>query len=128
MDEKRPTSKTTGRWQRTAQTFKALGHPSRLFLVDHLAQGECCVCELTALVGADVSTVSRHLAVLREAGIVADERRGSQVFYRIATPEALALLRGADEVALLALEREGVFAAPLAAECRDVVGDQETAS
>lgn len=127
MDERHPTSEATGRWRHTARVLKALGHPTRLFLVDHLAEGECCVCELTALVGADVSTVSRHLAVLREAGIVADERRGSQVFYRIAAPGALDLLRGADEVALLALEREGVLAGPLAAERREVSGSQESA-
>lgn len=111
MDARRSTSDAFGpigpiaRWRCTAQVLKALGHPSRLLLVDHLVQGECCVCELTALVGADVSTVSRHLAVLREAGIVADERRGSQVFYRIAAPGALDLVRGADEVAHRALAR-----------------------
>lgn len=128
MDRTPFTSEEVGRWRRTAQVLKALGHPSRLFLVDHLAQGECCVCELTALVGADVSTVSRHLAVLREAGIVADERRGSQVFYRIAAPGALDLLRGADEVALLALEREAALAGPVAAERHGASGALETAS
>lgn len=128
MDERHSTSKAVGRWRRTAQVLKALGHPSRLLLVDHLAQGECCVCELTALVGADVSTVSRHLALLRQAGIVADERRGSQVFYRIAAPGALDLLRGADEVALLALERDVALAGPLAAERHGASGAPETAS
>jgi len=128
MDENRSTSETLDRWRRTAQVLKALGHPSRLLFVDHLAQGECCVCELTALVGADVSTVSRHLAVLREAGIVADERRGSQVFYRIAAPGALGLLRGADEVALRALERDAAQAGPLAAKHRGRSGAPEAAS
>ncbi len=66
--------------------IKALGHPSRLFIVDELAHGERCVCELTAMVGADISTVSKHLALLREAGIVLDERRGQQVFYRLRVP------------------------------------------
>jgi ArsR family transcriptional regulator len=72
---------------RRAQIAKALAHPSRLLIVDELLRhGERCVCELTKLVGADMSTVSRHLAVLRVAGIVADEKRGQQVFYRLGTP------------------------------------------
>ena len=71
------------RYEQRASIFKALAHPTRLFIVDELASGERCVCELTAMVGADISTVSRHLAVLREAGIIEDEKRGQQVFYRL---------------------------------------------
>ena len=66
--------------------MKALAHPSRLFMVDVLSQGERCVCELTEMVGADVWTVSKHLAVLRAAGIVADEKRGMQVHYTLNMP------------------------------------------
>jgi len=73
-----------------ARIFKALGHPTRLFLVEVLAEGERCVCELTAMVGADVSTVSRHLGVLKQAGILEDEKRGAQVFYRLRVPCVLA--------------------------------------
>jgi DNA-binding transcriptional ArsR family regulator len=67
-----------------ADVFKALGHPSRLLIVDVLTHGERCVADLTDLIGCDTSTVSNHLSVLRNAGIVTDERRGQQVFYRIA--------------------------------------------
>jgi ArsR family transcriptional regulator len=74
------------RYQTRARVMKALAHPTRLFIVDELAVGPRCVCELTALIGADVSTVSKHLLVLRNAGIVADERRGAQVFYELRTP------------------------------------------
>jgi len=73
-------------YRRRARIVKALAHPTRLFLTDELSRGERCVCELTRMVGADVSTVSRHLALLREAGIVADDKRGQQVFYRLRTP------------------------------------------
>jgi ArsR family transcriptional regulator len=66
--------------------MKALAHPSRLFIVDELSRGERCVCELTEMIGADVSTVSKHLAVLKQAGVVLDERRGQQVFYRLRVP------------------------------------------
>lgn len=69
-----------------AKVLKALAHPSRLFMVDELSRGERCVCELTEMVGADMSTVSKHLSVLKSAGIVADEKRGMQVYYRLKTP------------------------------------------
>lgn len=66
-----------------AAVLKALAHPSRLFMVDELSRGERCVCELTAMVGADISTVSKHLSVLKQAGIVSDRKEGLQVFYRL---------------------------------------------
>ena len=66
-----------------ADVFKALGHASRLLIVDALAHGERCVADLTELIGCDTSTVSNHLSILRNAGLVADERRGQQVFYRL---------------------------------------------
>jgi len=69
-----------------AVVIKALAHPSRLLIVDELGKGERCVCELTELVGSDISTVSKHLSVLKRAGIVQDEKRGLQVFYRLRFP------------------------------------------
>lgn len=69
-----------------AQVFKALAHPGRLLMVDELSRGERCVCELAALVGSEMPTVSRHLAQLKHAGIVEDDKRGAQVFYRLVTP------------------------------------------
>ena len=72
--------------ERRTQVMKALAHPSRLLMVDALAAGELCVCELQALVGADLSTVSKHLSLLKAAGIVEDSKRGNMVFYRLAMP------------------------------------------
>lgn len=69
-----------------ARVLKAMAHPSRLLIIEELEQSERCVCDLTEMVGADVSTVSKHLAVLRQAGIVLDEKRGNQVFYRLRVP------------------------------------------
>ena len=69
-----------------AKIFKALGHPSRLLMVDALRKGELCVCDLQELVGADMSTISRHLSVLREAGVVSSDRRGTSIYYRLAMP------------------------------------------
>lgn len=71
------------RFEQRAAIFKALAHPTRLFIVDELSRGERCVCELTAMVKADISTVSRHLALLRQAGIIEDDKRGQQVFYSL---------------------------------------------
>jgi ArsR family transcriptional regulator len=66
--------------------MKALAHPTRLFIVDQLAERERCVQELAEMVEADVSTVSRHLSQLRSVGIIADEKRGTQVFYSLRVP------------------------------------------
>lgn len=74
------------RYEARARIIKALGHASRLMMVDELSRGERCVCELRELVGADLSTVSKHLSVLRNAGIVEDDKRGVQVFYRLKVP------------------------------------------
>ena len=58
-----------------------------MFIVDELSRsGERCVCELTEMIGADISTVSKHLTVLRNVGVISDEKRGNQVFYRLRVP------------------------------------------
>ena len=79
-------TKTRARFKAQAQVFKALAHPGRLLMLDELSRGERCVCELAELVGSEMPTVSRHLSVLRNAGIVDDDKRGAQVFYRLVTP------------------------------------------
>ncbi len=78
--------KTQARFEARAQIIKAMAHPTRLFIVDELSRHERCVCELTEMVGADVSTVSKHLSLLRNVGIAEDEKRGSQVFYKLKMP------------------------------------------
>ncbi len=82
--------------RRRAKVFKALGQPTRLFMALELGRGERCVCELQELVGADMSTISKHLSVLREANLVVDERRGSQVFYSLAAPCVLSFMNCID--------------------------------
>lgn len=74
------------RLQSRANILKALAHPSRLLIVEELAKGERCVCELQKMIGSDISTVSKHLAVLKKAGLVHDDKRGLQVFYRLLSP------------------------------------------
>ena len=75
-----------------AQVFKALGHPVRLRMVRLLAAGERCVCDLTQEVGFDISTVSKHLAVLVQAGVLIGDKRANKVFYRLRTPCVLEVI------------------------------------
>lgn len=91
-------AKTQARFEARARVLKALAHPSRLFMVDVLSRGERCVCELTEMVGSDMSTISKHLSVLRSAGIVADEKRGMQVYYTLKMPCVLRFFDCVSEV------------------------------
>lgn len=93
-----------------AQIMKALAHPTRLFVVDELSKGERCVCDLTDMIGADISTVSKHLSVLKQAGIVEDEKRGVQVWYRLRVPCILNFFGCVEDVlkANVALARQAV--------------------
>jgi ArsR family transcriptional regulator len=76
-------ARTRARYEARARILKALAHPTRLFIVEELARGERCVCELQEMIGADMSTVSKHLARLKTAGVVEDDKRGAQVFYSL---------------------------------------------
>lgn len=67
-----------------AAIFKALGHPSRLMMVDALRDGEKCVCDLQKVIGDDMSTISKHLLVLKNAGVVRAEKRGTNMYYGLA--------------------------------------------
>ena len=78
--------KTRALFEAQAAVIKAMAHPTRLYMVDRLSNGEKCVRDLTELVGADASTVSKHLSILKNAGIVRDEKRGAQVFYTLEMP------------------------------------------
>ena len=75
-----------------ATVLKALSHPTRLWLLEQLQQQEHCVCDLTDGVNADISTVSKHLSVLKQAGIISSRRDGKQIYYRLETPCLLKML------------------------------------
>ena len=79
-----------------APMFKALGDPVRLRLLSMIASavgGEVCVCDLTGAFALSGPTISHHLKVLREAGLVHSDRRGTWVYYRV-VPGALAMIGG----------------------------------
>lgn len=88
-----------------AEVMKALAHPSRLMMLDALADGEKCVCELQALVGSSMPTVSTHLAQMRNAGIIEGRRDGNQVYYRLLVPCVLKLFTCIDAVLISEAER-----------------------
>ena len=68
------------------KVLKALAHPARLWMVEQLVAGELCVCKLVEGLELDFSTVSKHLLVLKNAGVVSDDKRGKQVFYSLKVP------------------------------------------
>ena len=90
--------KTKQKYQTRARIIKAMGHSTRLFIVDELSKGERCVCELRDMIGADISTVSKHLSVLKQAGIVEDDKRGLQVWYKLRVPCILNFFGCVEEV------------------------------
>ncbi len=80
-----------------AALFRVLGEPARLQLLSLIAAqptGEACVCQLTEPLGLSQPTVSHHLKVMYEAGLLHKERRGSWIFYRL-VPERIEFLRNA---------------------------------
>jgi ArsR family transcriptional regulator len=101
MDEKRQRH-----YQARADVLKALAHPSRLFIADTLREEERCVCELTELLGTDTSTVSKHLSILRNAGIVSSRKQGTTVYYRLICDCIAELLSAAETVIRRKTENE----------------------
>lgn len=78
--------KTWSVFEARAKIIKALSHPVRLFIVEQLKDGESCVCELQQMIGYDMSTVSKHLSILKNAGIVIDRKEGTSSYYTLKVP------------------------------------------
>jgi len=89
---------TQTQFESRARVIKAMGHATRLFIVHELEAGEQCVCDLQAKIGADLSTVSRHLTVLCQAGIIARRKQGNQVFYHLQCPCVLNFFQCVEKV------------------------------
>src|SRR4030042_127442 len=89
-----------------AAFLKALAHPSRVLIVEKLSEKPYCVCELTSMVGADTSTVSKHLSILRNAGIISDRKQGTSVYYSLEAPCLLRLLSCVESVIGKNLQRQ----------------------
>jgi DNA-binding transcriptional ArsR family regulator len=74
--------------KQAVKVFKALGDPTRLRIVKLLENGELCVCQLIAVLNMGQSRISRHLSILKGAGLIVDARRGKWVHYRLCCPDA----------------------------------------
>jgi ArsR family transcriptional regulator, arsenate/arsenite/antimonite-responsive transcriptional repressor len=81
MDEK-----TLLRYELRAEMFKALAHPMRILMLEKLRTRPWCVCELADEVGLEKSVASKHLSQLKSVGLIADEKRGTLVEYRLVAP------------------------------------------
>lgn len=83
------------RYEVGAAVFRSLAHPARLHILDELRRAEACVCHLQTVLRRPQAYVSQQLRVLREAGIVTDDKDGLNVYYRLSDPQVKRLL---DEV------------------------------
>jgi len=92
------SSKEKALYQAKANVLKALAHPTRLWMVESLSRGERCVCEFNESISDHFSTISKHLAVLKQAGIVEDSKRGKQVYYRLKVPCVLNFMQCVEAV------------------------------
>lgn len=81
-----------------AKVIKALGHPTRIFMVELLSREERSVGDLTDAVGADVSTVSKHLSLLKQSGILVDRKEGNRVVYSLICPCIMEFIHCIDDV------------------------------
>ncbi len=86
------------RYEYRSKILKTMAHPTRLFIIDELNKGKKCVQELTEMIGHDVSTVSKHLSVLRNAGIIKSEKIEKKVYYELICPCVLNFFTCVDEV------------------------------
>ena len=100
------TEKETIRSESRAHILKAMAHPSRLFIIEKLAEKSHCVCELTEMIGADTSTVSKHLSILKNAGIISDRKEGTMVFYSLEAPCLLKFLSCVETVIKQNIEKQ----------------------
>ena len=91
-------ARTKARYDAQTKIIKALAHPSRLMIMEELNRQTRCVNELTDMIGVDTSTVSKHLNVLRNAGLVIDEKQGTTVYYHLRMPCLMDFMRCVDSV------------------------------
>ena len=89
-----------------AEVFKAMGHPLRLGVIEFLQNGEMCVCDIVAHVGTEISNVSKHLSVLKKAGIVTDRRDGLKIMYSLIMPCACDFVRCVEGVVIKRLDEQ----------------------
>ena len=85
----RMTEKERRRCELQAEVLKALAHPIRLAIIQFLENGEKCVCDIVEYVGTSQSNISKHLSLMKGAGILSDRKEGLSVYYELKMPCAL---------------------------------------
>ena len=91
--------------EKRASVIKALAHPSRIYIVARLSAGESSVGELVDDIGSDVSTVSKHLSVLKQAGVLSDRKVGNRVLYSLRCPCIMEFIHCIDDIIVEDAER-----------------------
>lgn len=86
MQIEKLNSKLLKKYEKRVLVLKAMAHPTRLYILDILKEGTLCVCEINELIDADVSTISKHISLLFNAGLVTREKKGLKVFYTLEKP------------------------------------------
>ena len=89
-----------------AEVFKAMGHPLRLGVIDLLRDGEKCVCDIVDHLGTGMSNISKHLSLLKKAGIVTDRRDGLRIMYSLTMPCALDFMKCVEGTVIKRLEEQ----------------------
>jgi DNA-binding transcriptional ArsR family regulator len=92
-----------------SKILKALSHPSRLFMVEKLNVKPHCVCELADMIGIDMSTTSKHLSILKNAGLVDDTKQGTTVYYSLRCSCIMEFIGCLETVVKQNLERESAY-------------------
>lgn len=102
--------------QRKAEILKALGQPTRLKILEILRQGERCVCDMLPLLGEEQANVSKHLSILRQAGIVEFRKEGVSSYYRIKDKAVFEILNKVDKMVKEELLKSAELAKALSKE------------
>ena len=92
-----------------AKILKALAHPSRIFIVEKIKDKPFCVCELAEMIGIDQSTTSKHLSLLKNAGIIEDRKEGTTVYYSLRCQCIMEFIGCIENVIRMNLKRDFQF-------------------
>jgi len=92
-----------------AGILKAIAHPSRIFIVEKIKDKPYCVCELADMIGIDQSTTSKHLSLLKNAGIIEAKKEGTTVYYSLRCACILDFIGCIENVIRMNLERDSCF-------------------
>ncbi len=90
--------------QLLANIFKALAHPTRIQIIKLLKNGQLCVCKILPQIESEQSNTSQHLSILRNQGILENNKAGSMVYYKIKSPEVLKMIELAEKIIMKQLD------------------------